>query len=339
MKKFSVGLPVTKKTGFIEKIIEHRESISEVYFSFGKFPNGRSMLTDGDNDSPFESMLNQSNALDKLHENGLSFNLLFNANCYGSESLSKSLFYKIGDTIDYLKNKYRLLSVTTTSPLIAKFIKSNFDDIKTRASVNMEIGTQEGMEYVMEYFDGFYLKREYNKNLSAIKKARAWCDENGKELYLLANSGCLNYCSAHNFHDNLVAHEAEIAKYDNAYVFEGVCRNYLKNSPEKFLQRTNFIRPEDIHLVEEYFDGIKLATRINPNPSVILDAYVRGKYSGSAPSLLEPDHTALFYPKIIDSGKIADNYLETVLNCDKNCSKCNFCVETLKNAMISLEDI
>lgn len=339
MKKFLVGLPVSKKPGFVEKIIEHKDNIAEVYFSFGDFPNGRSSLTKDGTNSPFDSFLTQSNSLDKLHENGLCFNLLFNANCYGAESLSKSLFYKIGDTIDYVKNKYRLTSITTTSPLIAKFVKANFDDVKTRASVNMEIGTIEGMEYLTEYFDGFYLKREYNKNIDAIKSARKWCDNNNKELYLLANSGCLNYCSAHNFHDNLVAHEAEIAKYDNAYVFDGVCRNYLKNNADKFLQRTNFIRPEDLSLIEEYFDGIKLATRVNPNPNVVLDAYVRRKYSGSLPSLLEPDHTALFYPKIVENAKIDGNYLKTVLSCDKNCENCRFCEQTLKNALISLEDI
>ena len=46
---------------------------------------------------------------------------------------------------------------------------------------------------------------------SATFNGAILCDAEGKELYMLANSGCLNNCSAHVFHDNLVAHEAQIA--------------------------------------------------------------------------------------------------------------------------------
>ena len=339
MKKFSVGLPIAEKAGFVEKIIEYKENISEVYFSWGSFKSGRSAQNADYKSKPFEAQEKLLRNLPLLHENGLMFNLLFNANCYGAESLSKSLFYEIGDTIDYVSEKFNVRSVTTTSPLIAKFIKTNFPNVKTRASVNMEIGTENGMEYIAEYFDGFYLKREFNKHLPTIKRLRAWCDEHGKELFLLANSGCLNDCSTHNFHDNLVSHEAEVAKYDNAYVFEGVCRNFLKNNPEKFLQRTNFVRPEDVPLIEGYFDGIKLATRTNPNPSIVLDAYLRGRYRGSLPSLLEPDHAGLFFPSVIENAKIDDKYMQTVLQCDKRCSTCDYCENVLKNATIKLEDI
>ena len=69
----------------------------------------------------------------------------------------------------------------------------------------MEIGTTIGMDYIADLFDSFYLKREYNRNLQIITKAREWCNANGKKLYGLANSGCLNFCSTHIFHDN--AHE------------------------------------------------------------------------------------------------------------------------------------
>ena len=41
---------------------------------------------------------------------------------------------------------------------------------------------------------------------------KAWADANGKSLHFLVNSGCMNYCSGQSFHDNLVAHEAEIAE-------------------------------------------------------------------------------------------------------------------------------
>ena len=146
------------------------------------------------------------------------------------------------------------------------------------ASVLVELLSFEGMDYVGDFFDSFYLKREYNRNFEKITKAREWCDQNGKKLFALANSGCLNFCSTHTFHDNLVAHESELMQKDNAYTFRGVCQSYLGN-PEKrssVIKDTNFIRPEDIKLYEGLFDGMKLATRVSRDPAKIINAYCKG---------------------------------------------------------------
>ena len=170
----------------------------------------------------------QRQALQRLRDEQIKLNLLFNANCYGADSQSRAFFHKIGTTMEYVAEHYGLQSVTTTSPLIAKFVHQNFEGIEVRASVNLEIGTAQGMDYLAKYFDSYYMKRELNRDFEAIANLHQWAQENGKQLFLLANSGCLNHCSAHNFHDNLVAHEAEIAKMDNAYEFKGLCREYLK---------------------------------------------------------------------------------------------------------------
>ena len=339
MKKFTVGLPVSENADFIDGVISAKEYIKEVYFSWGDFPSGRSAQTGYL--TPWEEQARQIRDLERLDAAGLSFNLLFNANCYGADAQSRALYEKIGETVDYVASRFNLASVTTTSPLIAKFIKSNFENIKTRASVNMEIGTEEGFSYLQEYFDGYYMKREFNRNLRVIKKLRSWCDENGKELFMLANSGCLNNCSAHIFHDNLVAHEKEASTKDNAYGFLGVCRDFLKRegSINEYLRVTNFVRPEDLELVSDYFDGIKLATRVNPNPLRILNAYTRQKFRGAVTELLEPDHSGLFYPYIIENEKIAPDWAKTVLSCNKDCRACGLCQRTTENAIIKLEDI
>ena len=83
--------------------------------------------------------------------------MLFNANCYGKDSQSREFFNGIGDLIDYIKSNFNLNSITTSSPLIAKFTKENFDGIDVRASVNMEIGSIEGISYLKDYFDSFTL--------------------------------------------------------------------------------------------------------------------------------------------------------------------------------------
>ena len=299
--KYMVELKNTDKQ-LLENIKIYKDNIYEVYFSWGDIPNGRTSQLESESYRPWEMQDMQRNALKELSKEGIALNLLFNANCYGKDSLSRAFFNKIGEIIDYVAETYGLNSITTTSPLIAKFVHQNFEGLEVRASVNMEIGTVQGMDYLAEFFDSYYMKRELNRDFEAIKGLHEWCTKNGKKMYLLANSGCLNYCSAHNFHDNLVAHEAEIAQMDNAYEFHGLCKAYLKEESHyrALIDNTNFIRPEDMHLYEPYFEAAKLATRIHKNPSMVLNSYMRGKYSGNILELLEPAHN--IYPYVIENG-------------------------------------
>ena len=299
--KYMVGLKNTD-TELLECIKENKENIYEVYFSWGDIPNGRTSQLESGRYTPWEMQEMQRSVLTELSKEGIALNLLFNANCYGKDSQSRAFFHKVGTIIDYVSETYGLQSITTTSPLIAKFVHQNFEGIEVRASVNMEIGTVQGMEYLAEYFDSYYMKRELNRDFASIKVLHKWCEESGKKMYLLANSGCLNHCSAHNFHDNLVAHEAEIAQMDNAYEFHGVCKGYLKNENryQALIHNTNFIRPEDMHLYEPYFVAAKLATRIHRNPSMVVKSYMREKYSGNILELLEPAHN--IYPYVVENG-------------------------------------
>jgi len=338
--KYIVGYPIKENGSFSDAIIQHKDSISEVYFSWGDLPNGRSTLSIDEAMTPFEIQQRQANDLKRLSSEGIRLNLLFNANCYGKDSQSRAFFYQIGNLVDYIRNEFGLSTVTTSSPLIAKFIKENFEGIDVRASVNMEIGSIEGISYVSNYFDSFYVKRERNRDLKTLLRLRRWCDDHGKQMYLLANSGCLNHCSAHTFHDNLVAHEAEISAMDNGYQFRGVCWDFLSDQDnfDRWLQRTSFIRPEDIELYEDLVPAVKLATRVNSSPTRILEAYVNKQYRGSVMELLEPNHSGIFYPNYIENANFASGFAAHVMNCDKNCEECHFCIEVMSKACVRLSD-
>ena len=313
--KFSVGYRVQNNDTLVNEIINRKNSIYEVYCSWGAFPSGRNDQTRSEGLTPWEAQAKQISDLETLSSAGIKLNLLFNANCYGERAQSRELFNEIGETLDFA-SKFNLTSVTTTSPLIAKFIKQNFVGIDVRASVNMRIGTIHGFEYVSEYFDSYYVQREKNRDLKALKELRKWCDDNGKQMYLLANSGCLNDCSAHTFHDNLVAHEKEIAKMDNGYAFESVCRKYLQseNKSEWLLTGTSFIRPEDVCLYEGLVPAMKLATRVHQNPVRILRAYIdNARMVGNVAGLLEPDHSGTIYPYILENTKIESKIINDKL--------------------------
>ena len=267
-----------------------RDALCDVYFAFGSMPSGRKAVS---------SEERQLEDLGRIADAGIPLHILFNANCYGARAQARSFFAEIGETIERFAADGALTGVTTTSPLVAKFVKDNFPQLETRASVNMEIGTVEGMDYLSDVFDGYYLKRELNRDLAAVRRIKEWCDAHGKRLYLLANSGCLNFCSSHVFHDNLVAHEAEIAREDNGYAYGGTCWKWLAK-PEnraKWMGRTNWIAPEDVAKYEGLCTAMKLATRINEHPVRILESYATGSHLGDIMSLLEPNHSALFAQK------------------------------------------
>ncbi len=298
----TVGYQLMTNDRFLNAILAHKREIYEVYFSFGELPNGRNNQYTHEELTRWEARERQMRDLALLSENGIDQNLLLNGNCYGRDSQSRAFFCELGDTVDMLVSRYRVRSVTTTSPLIAKFVKENFKELKTRASVNMRIGTVEGMDYLEEYFDGFYVQREYNRDLAYIRTLSDYARARGKELFLLANSGCLNFCSAQTFHDNLVSHESEIAKMDNAYQFTGVCREYLRDPAHyaTLYERTNFLRPEELMQYEGLVTAMKLATRVSPDPTEILEAYTAHHYTGNLLDLLEPRHS--IYPYVLENG-------------------------------------
>ena len=334
--KFSVGYNMPAGGHFLDCIIKNREYIDEVYFSWFDFKNGRNSQLNQQGITPWEAAERQRGDLMRLHKNGIRFNLLFNGNCYGRDSLSRAFYNKIGDTVDFIAGNMNLSSVTAASPLIAKFIKTNFPEIPVRASVNMEIGTIQGMDYLAEFFDGYYMKRELNRNFPEIERLKNWCDKNGKTLCMLANSGCLNNCSAHAFHDNIVSHEAEIAEMDNCYEFSGICHEYLKN-PEKrisLIRDTNFVRPEDIGAYEKYFSSVKLATRVSDKAAMILESYINGRYCGNVLELLEPNHAGRIFPYVIDNQRLSNDYF----SCSHDCSTCGKCNKNFNAAVIKLKE-
>ena len=287
--KFSVGYQ--PRADWVDAIVEQKASVHDVYFSYGDAPSGRAAVADVERQ--LDDLARIADAGIAL---GLLLNLLFNANCYGDRALSKAFFSEVGETIERFAADGALKSVTTTSPLIARFVKDNFGGLTTRASVNMEIGTELGMDYLADVFDGFYLKRELNRDMERVRAIHGWCEARGKQLFILANSGCLNFCSSHVFHDNLVAHEAGLAKEDNGYAYRGTCWKWLANpeNRKRWAVCTNWIAPEDVSRYEGLCTAMKLATRINAHPARVLLSYATGGHLGDIKDLLEPNHSELW---------------------------------------------
>ena len=341
--QFLVGYQFLTTDDFLNEIIKQKQHIREVYFSWGDMPNGRHAAAAHATLPAWEVKARMQHDLTTISDAGIECNLLLNGNCYGGRALSRDFLTHVCEDVDEVGEKFRLTSVTTTSPVLAHLIKTNFPQLEVRASVNMEIDTVAGMEYIENDFDGFYLGRELNRDIAQMKVMSDWCHEHGKKAYLLANSGCLNHCSARQFHDNLVSHEREIMAMDNGVNFHGICRDYLTNAENKdvYLRRLNFIRPEDMYLYKGLVSAAKLATRVNPNPTQILRAYIAGQYAGNLLNLLEPDHAEGLYPYVLENRKLPADFGKQISACGHICDKggaCNYCERAVNEALVRLPD-
>ena len=81
-------------------------------------------------------------------------------------------------------------------------------------------------------------------------------------------------------------------------------------------------------------DTVKLATRAHQLPGMVIGAYVRGKYAGNLLDLFEPSFSPAFAPFVIDSTKIPVDFWQHTTECNKDCTKCNYCKGVLKEAKV-----
>ena len=336
MLKLSVGYQYSEKFSFSSIVKNYADSIEEVYFSWVDSPGGRSMTGGFDGYFDYELQNIMVEELTKIKEMGIKLDLLFNANCYGEEAMSRVMRGKVYSVIDFLSEKGLAPEVvTTTSPAIAHMIKEQYTDIELKASVNMKISTVKGMMYTAHLFDSYCVAKECNRNIPLLRELKAWAEENSKKITILTNSGCMRDCSGQIFHDNMVAHEQGISKQKNIDFMPYMCWNYLKKH-ENFVSvlQNTWIRPEDIDNYEGLADTVKLATRAHQLPGMVIGAYARRMYMGNLLDLFEPGFGPAFAPYAIDSSKIPEDFWKHTTGCDKNCTKCDYCSKVLKNSLV-----
>lgn len=315
---------------------DYAEQIAEVYFAWPGQASGRAALGTRRGYVDWRIQAELEAELLELRRLGLRLNLLFNANCYGGRALSEHVEHEVASIVDHLAEVCGGVdSVTTTSLAVANTLKRHYPTIKTRASVNMRIGTVHAMEYVAHLFDEYCVQRDVNRDLDQLRLLRAWADRHGKGLSILVNSGCLAHCSGQTFHDNLVAHEREIDEARNVTGWSPIlCQHVMRDRANwPHLLRATWIRPEDLH----HYDGIihqaKLATRLHDRPRLVIAAYAKRQFHGNLLNLLEPSHARAFAPAWIDNDAFPDDWFAHVSACGRQCAACTWCADVLQKVL------
>lgn len=338
MMKFAVGYQQPENGEPFSAIVrDYREHLAELYFAWPGAASGRTALGAGD----WSAQAELEEELREIRAMGLRLDLLFNANCYGKLALSRKFEFEIGSLIDYLDSR-RLAPeiITTASPFVAAAIRRHFPAIEIRASINMRLDSTTAMGYLADLFDSFHLRRDLQRDLATVKRFHQWCADHGKTLCMLANSGCLRNCPAQTFHDNLVAHDAEIREHRNVEDFSPHLCWKLYQQPEKMVEflRSSWIRPEELHLYEPYFPVVKLATRQHAEPRKVIGAYASGRFRGNLADLTEPCFSRAFFPWLLDNERFPPDWPETAGTCASNCHNCGKCEKTLGQVSIQYPD-
>lgn len=337
--KFAVGYQLAEadEEPFVHVVRDYADRIAEVYFPWADMPSGRAALLTRRGHTDWSGQRRLERDLLAFREMGLKLNVLFNAACYGRHAVSEHLANQVISVLEHLDEVAGGVDVvTTTSPAVARTVKRHFAGVPVRASVNMRIGTVRGMEYVAGLFDSFCVQREYNRDLTHLNDLKAWADANGKGLTMLANSGCLADCSGQTFHDNMVAHEADIDEAAPMPHFTPhVCANWFADrSHWPTILANTWVRPEDLHHYEGLFDVVKLATRQHARPRMVIDAYARGRHRGNLLDLLEPSHAHLLAPCIIDNQRFPPDWFDRCSDCTRRCRTCNYCADVLEQVLV-----
>jgi hypothetical protein len=340
--KYSIGYQLPDEFSSTPEICsDYSRHISDVFFAWGNEPSGRFPLGhDYELERITEQQLLELSEIKKL---GKRLTLLLNANCYGEAAASTGIRDHVISLCSMLLEKLSIDAVTVASPFVAQVLKENFGStLKIKASVNMRIGSVKAMRQLSDAFDGFYIKKELNRNFRAIEELKSWCDANGKELYMLANSGCITDCAFQTFHDNLIAHQKYGGFYDSVDLgHPAPCHKFIKslgltNGLCEFMG-AGWVRPEQIYLYEKYFDEIKLATRMHSRPQMVVAAYCRGKFKGNLLDLTEPSFSSVFSGYILDNTKIDNELFERVLGCNHRCESCNACESIVRACLTKID--
>lgn len=330
---FSVGFRIMPdESELFSKIVsDYRDSITEVYFAWPGEPSGRSPVAIQHGTLFWEEIR-------RIASLGIGLNLVLNAACYGSKALARDLAEHIEMQVGRAESIGLLSAVTTMSPLVARTVRRYYPHIDLRASVNMRLGTVKGMEYVADLFTSYNIQREYNRDPERLHELGQWAEQHGKRLHVLANSGCLNFCSFQTFHDNVVAHENEMRNPEPIPGITTLCRHFYQDRKNwaNFLAGS-WIRPEDIAEHSRFFPGTyKLATRMHENPRQVIHAYCSGRYYGNLLDVMEPGLQDVFLPFIIDNTLFPEDWSTRTMRCSKRCHACGYCRDAAEQVFVDL---
>jgi len=223
------------------------------------------------------------------HENGISFNYLFNALCMDNRELSRKTNKQIRDFIRFIEDS-GADSVTVGSPLLLRIAKETSPELEVEVSIYNDIDSLAKIkEWERLGADELTLHYSYNRNFKKLEQVLRSSDMNFR---LIANNVCMHECLFRTNHAVALAHASQSKHESRGFFldyFSLKCGAEKLANPVKLIS-ADWIRPEDVHFYEELCDKIgksnltlKLTDRSRSTDWLVnvANAYASRSYEGN----------------------------------------------------------
>lgn len=224
---------------------------------------------------------------------------------------------------------------------LSRYAPDTASALEAVPSVNCILSSFERISACLEVIDASRFRRPskiplapaLNRQPSRLQETVTKCRKAFPEMKveLLVNEGCLFQCPFKLAHDAGIAISCrEAAAWS---LPEGLgCLAILRHDPAR-LFKSPFIRPEDLHHYQHWADIFKICGR-TLGPEFLMQtvgSYINEKHEGNLLSLLDAMEW-LGRELYIDNRLLAEDFLEILCRCDKQCEQCSNCYNFLCSA-------
>jgi len=224
--------------------------------------------------------------IDAVHKNGLEFNYLMNAACFGNEEWTRPFHRKLDALLHWLTD-LKVETLTISAPYLVQIVKKRFPHFKVKVGIYAQVDTVKRARYWEDLgcdtinLESFSINRDFETLIKIRQAVKA-------DLVLIANHFCQPNCPYQIQHQNGHAHASGLnPSFYIDYPLMQCQKNRLTHK-ELFIT-AGWIRPEDIHRYEAIgYQTFKLLERNIPSDVLVerAQAYHERRYEGNLADLL-----------------------------------------------------
>lgn len=223
-----------------------------------------------------------------LHAYGFKFNYLLNATCLDNLETTKEFHYRLRELLEWigtLQPEY----VTVSLPMLVDMVRTALPDVKISLSTFANVNTLRQAHYFEERgVSEITLPESRNRDFAFLESLRksTSCD-----YQLIATNDCLLDCPMRQNHANFQSHASQCNHVTDGFALDYYmlrCTERKLQHPEELL-KSQWIRPEDMHIYEELgYHKFKLTERMKTTEKIADTAlaYSGRSYQGNLLSLL-----------------------------------------------------
>lgn len=267
------------------------------------------------------------------HENGIRVNVAFNSACEGLEEYRVEFVSRLIKVIKDLHQNYGVDGIIIANPLLIRTIKKTLPTVEVITSAFSDIDCLQRAVFFEKLGADTLTLNSLNRDLETLKEIK---ETVSARLRLMVNEGCLWKCPFRTFHNNFISH-ASRGLPDIDFCSEA-CIKLRKTYPFLVLT-TDWILPQWLKYYKDVTKNFKIVGRTMPNEWIMtrVKDYLNESFSGNLLNLMESGLPQFLqrYNYYVDVSHFDENFFKKVTSCNKNCFKCNYCINLAEKIIIS----